>query len=420
MLRHYPYIRCAPTPICMKFDPEIREKIRNDHKLQRFMKKRHYKKRSRQLTIVRFQYYYEVTKLLPSQAIEEAGNEEDQNIPLRRSKLVQHLEDFDDYLEENYSHNTRQQSMNAIRSFYRRNRITLPEAERLVTDTPTVNLTVQDLPGVGDVKKVLSIADARGKAIILLQVSSGIGRAEVIELTLSDLVDAVNRKNNVELTVKDLPSIVETRPDWVETARPLVWYIKRVKTSKHYFTFSTSESLEAILDYLGHKPPQAWEDDVKLFRTFTHKGLISPSRLGDIYSYYNNEWGFGKAKDGLSYFRSHNMRKLCGNLLKSVIGYRNADIILGHGDRDRTRGDYLKPDIEDLFKLYFENMNQVTITKDVTIKTSDKEEIDKFREEQAMKDKKYEEWIDEKDHQIELQNEQMARMQELIDDLQKK
>jgi integrase len=404
----------------MKFDPEIREKIENDPKLQRFMKKRHYKTRSRLLTIARFQYYYEVTKLLPSQAIEEAGDEEDQGIPLRRSRLVQHLEDFDDYLEENYSQNTRQQSMNTIRSFYRRNRITLPEAERLVATKPPVTLTVQDLPGVDDVKKVLTIANVRDTAIILLQLSSGMGRAEIINLTLRDLVDAVNRKNNVELTINELPNIVETRPEWVETAQPLIWFVERVKTRKNYFTFSSTESLEKILDYLDHRPPVTWEEGTKLFRTVTHKGPISPTRLVNIYKYYNNECGFGKAKDGLSYFRSHNIRKLCGNLLKTRIGYRNADMILGHGDRDRTRGDYLKPDIEDLFNLYFENMNQVTITKDVTIKTSDKEEIDKIREEQARKDEKYTEWIEEKDHQIKLQNEQMARMQELINDLQKK
>lgn len=345
------------------------------------MNKRKYKERSRRLTIARFQYYYEVTGLLPSEAIEEAGHEEDENIPLRRSKLVEHLDDFDDYLDLRYAHNTRQQSINTIRSFYRHNRISLPEAERLVSDDLPVNLTVQDLPGVDDVKKVLSIANVRDTAIIILQVSSGIGRAELIEITLQDLVDAVNRKNDVEISVNDLADIVQSRPEWVETARPLVWFIKRIKTSKHYFTFSSNESLDKILDYLDHRPPATWTGETKLFRTITHKSQISPSRLSDIYSYYNNECGFGVAKDGLSYFRSHNMRKLCGNLLKTRLGYSNADKILGHADRNRTRGDYLKPDIEELYHLYLTNLDIVTITKQVTIQTADSEEIEKIRAE---------------------------------------
>lgn len=206
----------------MKFNREIREKIKKDKKLIKFMDKRHYKKRSRLLAIARFQYYYHVTGLLPTEAIEEAGQEEDERIPLRRSKLVDHLDDFDDFLEKNYAHRTRQQSMNTIRSFYRRYRITLPEAERLVTDEPRVNLTVQDLPSVDDVKRALSIANVRDSAIIILQVSSGMGRAEVIELTLQDLVEAINRKNEVELTVQDLPGLWENRPEWVQKAYPLV------------------------------------------------------------------------------------------------------------------------------------------------------------------------------------------------------
>lgn len=405
----------------MKFDPEIKNKIMNDPKIIRFAKKRKYKKRSWLLLIGRFLYFNKATGLLPSEAIDEAGDEEDAGIPMRRSKLVQHLEDFDDFLDENYSQNTRQHSMNTVRSFYRRYRITLPEAERLVNDEEKIVLTVQDLPNMDDVRKVLPITNVRDKAIILMGLSAGLGRAEIINLKLQDFVDAINRKNvDHEVTLESLPELYETKPEWIKKSNPLIWYVKRIKTSKFYFTFGTIESFESILDYLQHYPPKRLKEDTPLFRTMTTNKKISYTRFNHIYNEYNYKCKFGIAKDGKTYFRSHNIRKLCGNQLKKKLGYDNADKILGHADRNRTRGDYLKADIEELYDLYFEYMNLVTTLENVQVFTSDKKEIDKIKKEQAIKDEKYEKWIKEKDYQIELQNERMARMQEFIDDLQKK
>lgn len=400
----------------MKFDPAIRKLIENDEKIIRFAKKRKYKPQSFSLLVLKFVYFYEATGLLPSQAIEEAGIEEDKGVPLRRSKLVQHLDDFDDYLEENYAHTTRQYAMGSVRSFYRRYQITLPEAERIVRDKEKVILTVQDLPNKEDVKRVLTLANVRDKAIIIIGVSGGLGRAEIRNLTLQDLVDAINRKNtDREIELKDLPSIWGDRPKWVETVNPLVWYSCRVKTSKHFFTFSTPESFELILDYLRKWPPQKLEPETPLFRTFVEDRKIGNRGFNRIYTYYNNQCSFGKAKDDKIYFRSHNMRKLYGNQLKKGIGYMDTDKLLAHGDKNRTRGDYLKADIEDLYEKYSEHMGLVTVTYDLEVATSTKKEFDEYKEKteaQRIKDKEEAERLrreDEERHKKELEEERKRR-----------
>lgn len=364
----------------MKFDPEIKNQIMTDPKILRFAKKRHYKKRSWDLLVGRFLYFHKATGLLPSEAIDEAGDEEDSGIPMRRSKLVQHLEDLDDFMEDHkYSQNTRQHTMNTVRSFYRRYKITLPEAERLVSEEEKIVLTVQDLPSMDDVKKVLPITNVRDKAIIMIGLSAGLGRAEIVNLELQDFIDAINRKNeDHEITLKTLPELYETKPEWIKKANPLIWYIKRIKTSKHYFTFSSNECFDAILDYLQHYPPVRLRKDTPLFRTLTTDQKISYTRFNHIYNDYNYKCGFGKAKDGRTYFRSHNIRKLCGNQLKKELGYENADKILGHADRNRTRGDYLKADIEELYELYFENMALVTVSQKLIVQTTNKKEIEEI------------------------------------------
>ena len=408
----------------MKFDPVIRKKIENDEKIIKFAKKRKFKQRSWDILILKFLYFYEATKdeekgipgLLPSEAIEEAGREEDEGIPLRRSKLVQHLDDFEDYLEDNYAHTTRQYAMGTVRSFYKRYKIVLPESERIVRDKEKVILTVQDLPNKDDVKQVLTLATVRDKAIIIMGVSAGLGKAEIRNLKMGDLLDAINRKNtDRKLELKDLVHVWEDRPKWLETVNPLIWYAKRIKTSKHFFTFSTPESLELILDYLRKYPPKKLEPDTPLFRTYVEDTKIGQRRYNNIYTYYNRQCGFGKAKDDKIYFRSHNMRKLYGNQLKKAIGYLDADKLLAHADKNRTREDYLKADIVDLYDKYYENMGLVTITYDLSVATSTKKEFDEYKkktEEQRIKDKEeYDRKLREKEerHQRELEEERTQR-----------
>lgn len=366
--------------------------ISEDPLLQKMYRRRGLKKSSQHLLTKYFRWYHQITGLTPTQAIQEADQEEEDRIRLRRRKIVTHLEDYEDYLYSKYAHTTVKNAMSAVRSFYHENYIELPPVQRKPAPE-LVTLTTDDLPSSDDIKKALDVSKPRNKAIILLNCSSGMGQSELISLTLGHLQNAISKY--AEITLNELIDIGET----IEVG-PLIWTLKRIKTSGEYTTYSTPESYEAIINYLQLYPPFKCKPETPLFRKFkTDKDEpISTRRFGEFYERINKQLGFGKAKDGRNYFRSHNLRKFCANQLKVGMGFDNAQFILGHRIKDSTRGAYLKPDLDVLYKLYYENMGRVTITREVEFHQYTDERIEEM----------------EKEHK-----EEMALMQKEIDVLKK-
>jgi hypothetical protein len=83
------------------------------------------------------------------------------------------------------------------------------------------------------------------------------------------------------------------------------WHITRIKTEMSYVTFSSPESLTAILDYLKTDHPKSLKDP--LFRTG-----INPTRPQTFCFYFqrlNNKCNFGKP-DLQPFFRSYAMRNI--------------------------------------------------------------------------------------------------------------
>ena len=351
--------------------------IEDDPRLQKMYKRRELKESSKKLITKYFKWYYHVTQLTPTQAILEADQEEEDGIRLRRRKIVTHLEDYEDYVSSTHANTTVKNSMSVIRSFYKENYIELPPVQRKPSPEP-ITITTDDLPSREDIKLALEVSRPRNKAIILLNCSSGMGQSEIISLTFKHLQDAVSKYK--ELTLNELVDIGET----IEVG-PLRWTLKRYKTGSEYTTFSTPESYEAIIRYIQLYPPENLTDDTPLFRRLRYNDdkPMAERRFGLIYERINNRLEFGKSKDGRNLFRSHNLRKFCANQLKIGIGFDNAQFILGHRIKDNTRGAYLKPDLDELYNLYYENMGRVTITREVEVHTTTNEEVERMKEERA-------------------------------------
>jgi len=380
--------------------------IENDPLLQRMFKRRGLKKSSQRLMLKYFKWYYNITGLTPTQAIEEADREEEDGIRLRRRKITKHLEDYEDFLSSKYAHTTVKNAMSTLRSFYHENYIELPPPQRKPAP-PVVTLTTDDLPGREDILKALPLCKARNKAIILLNCSSGMGQSEIINLTLGHFQYAISRYT--KLTLDELIDMDET----LEVG-PLIWKLKRIKTSGEYTTFSTPESYDAIIDYLRLYPPFVMDPGTPLFRTMTSKvdKPINERRFGEFYERINSQLGFGKAKDGRNYFRSHNLRKFCANALKTGMGFDNAQFILGHRIRDSTRGAYLKPDLDVLYKLYYENMAWVTITRKVEFHEYTDEKVTELEAELKKRDERDQ----ARDEEMNKIKKELARQSQLLKD----
>jgi len=372
--------------------------IEKDPRLIKYVKQRQLNPKSIELVVYRFLHYYECTGLTPSMAYDEAEEDEENGVRERRRRICEHIDDFQKHLTKKYSNNTRRSAMGTIRSFYKSHRFWVPEPITVkVKDKKFI--TVEDLPDRDDIELAISNTGVRNKAIILQIASSGMARKEIRNLTLQDLVKAVEKYNKI--TVKDLPDIWEDRPDWVKKIGPLIWVTNRMKTGGHYVTFSTPESFHAVLDYFNYSPPNV-DPETYIFRTDEGRKLTNGT-FNDIFKKINNDCNFGKGKDGYAYFRSHHIRRWFGNQLKKTdFGYEDSDRLLGHGDLDSTRGVYLLPEIKELYGKYYKNMGMVTVLKRLEVhqytdekikeveaqRIKDKEESERLRQEQEERHKK--------------------------------
>ncbi len=179
------------------------------------------------------------------QLVNEAEDEED-NIPrLRKRTLIKRLSEFKEHLDNGkLSQNYVNHQLSLVRSFYGEFDIQLPKTRRRKTRSDRKEETIEDLPTMEEINKCLDKSNTAYKAIILLMLSSGMSRSEVASLTFKHFYDGI--------PLKRLPKNLGELIDKLENEENLIvyWRINRVKTGKRYFTFSSPEASDRILDYL--------------------------------------------------------------------------------------------------------------------------------------------------------------------------
>ena len=357
----------------LKNDPLIKEYIQN-HNLK-------------PNTIIRFTrgitLYSEFLDKTPEEWISEAEDEEESRIRMRRRKIKTYLLNFKDYLySQKFSILSVKTHMGSVRSIYREQDIELP---RIILKTDTRQELRDAIPTKENIRFALELANTKYKAIILLMVSSGMGASEVISLSIEDFVKSL--QDDIKLSKVSMFSVDEVI-QMIEEKRkenPLMiptWNINRIKTEMPYTTFSSPESLTAILDYLKSDPPKNLEDP--LFRTG-----IKPTRHITFYVYFqrlNNRCNFGKP-DLQSFFRSHSLRKYFATTISEHIPKLKVDRMLGH-KVDRITDSYFKTNLPELKEAYVKAIPFISIGdfEVQVLESEDKKRLDEL-------EKKYEELL---------------------------
>lgn len=199
--------------------------------------------------LLRLSYYCSFISKTPQQMIEEAEDEEEDKVRMRRRKIKKYFLSWLDEMQENgYSRSTISSYFASVKSFYRGFEIEIPQFT--INSHENNNKSFEKIPDKEDIKKALQFANLKHKAIILLMASSGMGSAEVRNLTYKNFLYAIQeyfKPSKNELF--DIAQITEKLTD----KRNIVptWKIRRYKTGMPYITFSTPESLEAMLLYMN-------------------------------------------------------------------------------------------------------------------------------------------------------------------------
>lgn len=315
------------------------------------------------------QKYSDFTKMSLEQLINEAENEEEDQVRMKKRKINFYLKEFRKHLnEEEFSSNYVSQLISQVRTFYSEYEIELPKKFRRQSRRDKKQESFEDIPTMEDVKKSLDYSSPTYRAITLLCVSSGMSRAEICSLTFKDFYKAVGLREDL---IKSIPDLIEKIKE-IDSLIPM-WKIHRIKTGKPYFTFNSPEATDAILDYLDqHYRDYAWQPkpEDQLFRQYNKQ--ITPDSVTVQYQRINKRAGFRKINERV-YIRPHSLRKIFATTLeKNRMPHLMTRWLLGHSI-EGTINAYFKADPEALKEEYIDIVDQLT-TEKVKIKVINKYE----------------------------------------------
>lgn len=305
------------------------------------------------------------------QLLDEAEEEENNNIPLRNRKIKQRLIQFKQYLiNKNFAVATINLNLMKIKSIYYFYDFELPH-----NITPLKNniyKTIEDIPTMEDVKLAIeNTNNIRLQAIILFAVSSGCARREILNLTINDFISATkdyHHSNNIYDVINQLMYRDDVIP---------LFSILRQKTNKPYYCCCSNEAVKKICVMLKERSnTQKLNANDTLFN-------ISKSNVSLLFANLNDKLNFGFVNNA-RYFRIHSLRmRFQTELAKAQIDNNYYEHMVGH-KLNSIQESYIQIDPETVRKLYKKVVNLFCVYQKVNfidITSDDKKELIHLREE---------------------------------------
>ena len=364
------------------------EDIKKDEVVQEYFLAKNIRQSTKKLYTRRLRYYCNFVGKTPTELIEEAENEEEQGLRMRKRSIKKYfLSWLKELQQKDYSESSISTLFTSIKVFYRFFEIDIPKV--MINSTGNNNKSNEKIPTKEDIKKALPYANMKYKAIILLMASSGMGSAEIRNLTYEDFLEAIKEYFKPSKNEQfDMDLITER----LEKSRNIIptWRIKRYKTGMPYITFSTPESMEALILYMNKRTKDGYPfKSLKDYIFLSNGKKITDSVLAIYFNRLNNAIGFGKVGH-YAFFHSHALRKFFGSTLNNKgIQRINYDFMMGH-QVDKIADAYIKPNAETLKREYMKCLDNLSI-ESVEIRRIESEEVKNIVNELNEKDKQLKE-----------------------------
>ena len=247
--------------------------------------------------------------------------------------------------DEGNSEITIQNNLDTIRTFYNSFDFKIPSNQYFKED---IDFEDQIL-NKSHVKKALNVTNKRDEAIILLQFTSGISPKILRNLTYGDFIHAVSDYMDIDeidiLNIKKVVNLLSKKQELIGK-----WMIRK-KSGEIFYTFNTTESSRAILDYLMYR--QRTDIPVKnlqnpLFVNQDNLKLIK-STYDSIFTRINKKADFKHLDSNKRFFTAINLKKSFKEaLIKSGADNTTIDAISGL----KSIINWDKEDIENLKMIY--------------------------------------------------------------------
>ena len=342
------------------------------NKEEEFYTIRQHSKSSRINYAIVIHKYEKLHGMTLDELIQEAEEDEKQNIPLKERKIKKRLQEFQISLRT-YSYNTQNSSMTKIKTVYKTFEIQLPYLININKVQKTLATNYDELLTKEDIKHVLeNESSSKFKALILFLSSTGTGLAEALNLTVEDFIHATKEYTN-SYNIEEVLLSLEKREDIV-----LTFMMRRQKTGKQYYTFCTPETTRMIIQELKERLLKKGLDYTDSLFGYTRQGVYSK------YHRVNNQLQLPYKKNGHHKFHSHGLRKFfCVTMEEAGMNKNDIDFLCGRTPDELTDA-YFPIAPERRIARYKHFMNAVTLFDEVNyvdITSKEKEDYDNIKQE---------------------------------------
>lgn len=348
--------------------------------------------------------------------IEQAEDDEDNRLRIRKRRNIEYLRQYHIYLESpelDYALNTAKRHYATLNTFYTHFDIQLPKKKQKFSIKPTTE-SIEDIPTKEDIITAIGVTGLKAKAMILTMSSSGMDSSTVRNLTLGEMVAGIKDYIGYPTDDFDINHFIKTCREQDDNDIIPYWEGFRSKTEHHeikYYTFSSPESFTSILDYFEYshhntnKPKQLTD---YLFPGAN--GKMSDQNISEIFRRINRHvWNNKKINDHI-FFHSHALRKFFSNVLEdNEVGGRSFDHMMGHS-LGKVKDAYVKPKKERLLVQYNKALPDLLMEK-VIVKDRTSAEIKQIVLENKAKDKR----ISEVEETNRMMEQQMKRVLKELD-----
>lgn len=314
----------------------------NNRLFHKFCKERNVRKSTKKGYESALKNYTRYHNQTIEELIKEAQTDEENKIILKDRQIKERLLKYRSHLlNSNKSPNTVKTYFTRIKTFYSHFEIEIPKLPDAKYDK-LYETNYLDLPSKEDIKKVLDLVTVDLRSIILFMSSSGTAKAETLSITVEQFINGTRNYHNGG----SIPQILETLSRKNNIVP--IFYLKRIKTDKYYYTFCSPEAASEIVKYLQVRSDLKLDDP--LF-DFTAGTLLT--RFQEINDQL--EWGF---KGRYRFFRSHTLRKFHASNIGLPAEY--IDSLQGRS-KNEIHETYIKTNPDRLKDIYKSAMHNVMI-----------------------------------------------------------
>lgn len=267
-----------------------------------------------------------------SEIIDKAEEEEESGIRLRKRSVNKYLIGYKAYLEEkNYAPGTLNNKMAAILSLFQAFDIQVPKINLPKGDI-SLEKNFKKPPTRKQIQTMISVANARDRALIYFLALTGTASNEARNLTVKNFLDAAGEA--IGKKISDLDKLFEYEDEILKEILTLT--MVRQKVNYRYQTFIPPEASHAIISYLKERkfnrnPNRHIKDiDGHLFITNTGDPM-SRTGVGTAIKRVGKLAGFESESGSFCFWRPHSLRKYFISAISNHLGdHILADYLVGH------------------------------------------------------------------------------------------